>query len=131
MFLGQYQPNLDQKARIILPKKIRKAIDGREIIVARGFEQCIFGFEKKVWQDRTDKELLQPITDATSRNNRRYLFSGASLVELDQQGRFVIPRNLITFAHITKDVMVIGAGDHFEIWDSKTWENYQTRLEQL
>ena len=130
MFLGEYEPNVDEKGRLTLPKKIREGISGHEVIVTRGFERCIFGYEKTAWQEATGKELLQPITDVRSRANRRYLFSGAAQLELDGQGRLVIPRNLLRFADIREDVAVIGAGDHFEIWAKSLWQNEQRKLEE-
>lgn len=122
MFLGSYEPSFDKKSRrIALPKKIRDYLAKNEIILSFGFENCIFGFDTKNWQKQAKQELSRPITDRSARNTRRFLFAGAERVAFDDQGRLVIPDNLLNFAKIEKPV-VIGAGDHFEIWDKLTWQ---------
>jgi MraZ protein len=59
------------------------------------------------------------------------MFSGASETNIDSQGRIVIPGNLKDYAKIDKKAVVIGAGDHIEIWDFDTWEDYSQRISQI
>jgi MraZ protein len=59
---------------------------------------------------------------------RRFIFSSTSYVEVDEQGRFVIPKNLLDYAKLDKKAVIIGVGDHFEIWDSAGWESYQSNM---
>lgn len=129
MFFGQYNHNLDDRGRISLPKKIRSAVDSNEVILIRGFEPCIFGYEKKTWEEDSGRELVNPISDRKSRDLRRYIFSGASAEEIDKIGRILLPITLKEYAKIKNNVIIIGAGDHFEIWDEKTWNEYLARLE--
>lgn len=129
MFLGEYQSKFSGKGRVILPKKIREGLSGGDIILSRGFEGCIWGFDIKVWEKEAKKQLEISATEERARLLRRYLFSGAMPAELDSQGRFVIPSALLVYAKVTDEVVIIGAGDHFEIWDKDLWESHIKRIE--
>lgn len=121
MFLGSWRPSFNLKSRrVALPKKIRAYLATVEIILSYGFEECIFGFDTKSWEKESQKQLALPITERSSRDLRRLFFSTAELVKLDDQGRFVIPSGHLEYAQIKKPI-IIGAGDHFEIWDEDLW----------
>ena len=126
LFLGEYDHALDERGRITLPRKIRQELEGeRELILARGFDTCIFGFDKSSWLREAGKHLETPVTDEKARNLRRYLFSGAQKADIDKLGRILLPAQLKEYASISRQVAIIGAGDHFEIWDTKRWEHYE------
>ncbi len=130
MFLGSYTPSFDPKSRrIALPKKIRDYLATSEIVLSLGFEKCIFGFDTPRWAKESAKQLEQSLADRSSRYLRRLFFSGAELIKLDDQGRFVIPLNLREYAQIARPV-IIGAGDHFEIWESSRWLRQRTKLQR-
>ena len=124
MFLGEYQPNLTDGSRLALPKKLREQILGDEVVLSRGFEKCIFVYDKQDWLIESQNQIDNPITDARTRDLRRYMFAGATDSKLDSQGRIVIPTNLQGYASLNKNVTVIGAGDHIEIWDTESWNQY-------
>ena len=124
MFLGEYQPNLTDGSRLALPKKLREQILGDEVVLSRGFEKCIFVYDKQDWINESQKQIDNPITDSKTRDLRRYMFAAASDSKLDSQGRIIVPTNLLSYAGIEKDVTVIGAGDHIEIWNTKNWNEY-------
>lgn len=130
MYLGEYTPNVTEGARIALPKKLRDQIDGNSLILSRGFENCIFGYDKEDWVKEAGKQVDLPISDQKVRTLKRYMFSGASDVELDSQGRLVIPASLKEYAGIGEDIVVIGAGDHFEIWNCEIWKQHLKLIEQ-
>ena len=131
MFLGSYRPSFDAKSRrFALPKKIRLELVNDQIILSLGFEKCIFGFNPENWQAEAEKQLETPITSRSARDTRRFLFSSAQHLVLDNQGRFILPDDLCRFAKIGKPV-VIGAGDHFEIWDELNWNRQKTKLEEV
>ena len=129
LFLGEYDHNLDDRARVTLPRKIRQEITGTEIVLARGYEGCIFGFDKESWEREAGKHLDTPVTDEKGRQVRRYLFAGAQKVEIDKLGRILLPAQLKDHGVIVREVKVIGAGDHFEIWDAARWREYAANLE--
>lgn len=124
VFLGEYQHSLDDRGRLSLPKKIRSELDSVEVVLTRGFESCIFGYQKSTWLGQAEKQLEIPIFEEKGRNLRRYIFSGAVTAEIDKLGRILVPVNLKEYAKIKSEVMVIGAGDHFEIWDLAKWKEY-------
>lgn len=126
LFLGEYDHSLDDRGRITLPKKIRAEIDEKELILAKGFDPCIFGFDRGSWEKEAAKHLESPVTDVNGRKLRRYLFAAAVKVEIDKLGRILVPAQLKEYASISRQVKVVGAGDHFEIWDASRWEEYET-----
>lgn len=129
MFLGEHYTNFTGQGRVVLPKKFRQEVgEEKTIILSRGFEKCIWGFALKEWEKEAEKQLQVPITDPVARDLRRYLFSAAQSFDLDDQGRFIIPKTLLDYANLKEGVAIIGTGDHFEIWDSETWKKYIAKL---
>lgn len=123
MFLGRYKTYFTGKSRILLPKKFRKelGIDYGFYIVL-GPEGEIWGLNERQWQKEAEKILELPLTDKQGRIQRRKFFSGAEECILDSQGRFILPQEFIRWANIQSEVMLIGAGDHFEIWNPEYWK---------
>jgi len=128
LFLGTYSHRLTGGNRLALPKKIRAEISGDEIILAAGFESCVAGFDRKKWEEITKEQLGIPLYENKGRVLRRQLFANAMILKVDGQGRVVLPQNLTSMAGIKEKVTVIGAGDHFEIWDSKKWQEYSKEI---
>ena len=130
MFLGSYEPSFDLNTRrIALPKKIRDYLATSEVILSYGFEKCIFGFDTKAWAKESEKQLATDLSEKRGRDIRRFFFATAINLKLDDQGRFVIPNSLLEYAKIAKPV-IIGAGDHFEIWDEVNWQKLQKGFER-
>lgn len=130
MFLGEYKHNLTTGKRLALPKKIREQIAGNEVVLAKGFEPCIFGFDRQAWDEAAKQELLVPISENRGREIRRQMFAGAQEVDIDVQGRVVLSDPLISWAGIKGEMTVIGAGDHFEIWENSRWTEYKKKIEK-
>ena len=129
LFLGEYDHSLDDRGRVTLPRKIRQEITGEEIVLARGYDGCIFGFDKRSWEREAGKHLEAPVTDEKARQVRRYLFAGAEKAGIDKLGRILLPALLKEHASVRHEIKVIGAGDHFEIWDTARWREYATKME--
>lgn len=130
MFLGEYTPNLTEGSRLALPKKLRDQIEGDDVILSRGFEKCIFIYSKQDWIEEASKQVENPITDAKTRDIKRYMYASATESSIDNQGRIVIPSNLKEYAVIDKDTTVIGAGDHIEIWDTDRWHTHLDKISE-
>ena len=130
MFLGEYQPNITEGSRIALPKKLREQIKGDEIILSKGFEKCVFLYDKEDWIIEAKKQIENPITDSRTRELKRYMYSGASESAIDSQGRVVLPAILKSYAQIDKRTVVIGAGDHIEIWNLENWSDHSEKISQ-
>jgi len=131
MFLGTYEHNLLGKTRLSLPKKLRLALDDEKLIVRIGLEPCIVGFKESDWIENTRQEIARPFfSDKEGRDTRRNIFADAEYAELDSQGRFVLPQSMVEHAKIKDKVTIIGAGDHFEIWDESLWQKYREDMEK-
>lgn len=130
MFLGSFEPSFDRVSRrLALPKKIRDYLATVEIVLSYGFEKCLFGFDTKQWEIESQKQLALPLTDRHPRGLRRIFFANAAIIKLDDQGRIVIPGNFWEYAQIKKPI-VVGAGDHFEIWDEVLWKRELKSLQK-
>lgn len=125
LFLGEYEPNLTKGNRLALPKKIREATTpDKSVVLTRGFDGCISGYTKKFWEAESVKTLSSGVDDKRNRLLKRFMFSGAFEVEYDDQGRIILPKNLAENASIDIDssIVLVGAGDHFEIWNKENWK---------
>lgn len=130
MFLGEYQHALDDKGRVVLPRKFRDDLE-KGCVITKGQEHCIYVFTMERWQEEMAKVAKLPRTDRRSRNFSRSFFAGASDQKLDRQGRIAIPENLRTFASLDKDVTVVGVADYIEIWSSSVWEDVAAEADEL
>ena len=128
LFLGEYNPSFTRGNRLVLPKKLRDGITENTIVLVRGLEKCIYGFDKRQWMVEAEKHIDLSIFNKEARKLKRYLYSGASETDLDLQGRFVVPTNLIDYAKLDNQVYIVGAGDHFEIWSKSGWQEHLNKI---
>ena len=127
MFLGEYEHTIDIKGRMAVPAKFRGPLD-QGAVISKGMGACLSVYTMSRWEEKSN-ELVAGIASDELRDFERRIYPSASEVELDKQGRIVIPAKLRTYAKITTEVTVAGVRDHFEIWDRATWQAYQERLE--
>lgn len=127
MVLGEYEQKFNGKNRIALSKKIRREF-GKTIILAKGLDACIFGFSIDYWNRVSEQEMSKSIMSKEGLQSRRKMFAGAVEVDIDFQNRIVVPENLLSYAGIASseraEMMVVGAGDHLEVWDKGKWREY-------
>lgn len=121
MFMSEYNHSIDAKGRVIVPVKFREAL-GNEFIVTQGLDGCLFVFPNSEWQVFEEKLRGLPVSNKDARKFGRFFLAGAASVELDKQGRILIPSVLREFAGLEKDVVVVGVGSRVEIWDKTRWE---------
>ncbi len=129
MLIGEYTHTLDSKKRLSLPAKFRKEV-GREVVVTRGLDQCLFLFPLLTWQEIAAKLEQLPVGEATARGMSRFLLAGAAEVEVDNAGRILIPDFLRDFAKLGASVVLAGVSDRVEIWNEETWAAYKRRIEE-
>ena len=131
MFTGEYRHTLDAKNRLIIPSKIRNDMSDK-IIITRGLDGCLFGYNLDVWQKIMEKLNSLPFTKKDARSFTRFFTSGAITLEFDKQGRVVIPSYLTDYANIKKDVVLVGVLNRIEIWSVDKWEEFmQNNVESL
>ena len=123
MFTGEYKHSIDDKGRLIIPSKIRQEI-GKEIIITRGLDGCLFGYPKDTWKKRIEELNLLQYTKKDVRAFTRFFTSGAVTLDFDKQGRINIPNYLSDYASLGKDVVIIGVSDRIEIWSDKAWDEF-------
>ena len=128
MFLGEYSPSVTEGSRIALPKKLREQIRGDEVILSRGFERCVFIYDSQDWVLEAEKQVDSPINDRRTRELKRYMYASATATLIDPQGRVVLPTSLKNYAGLSKKTVVIGAGDHIEVWDAAIWKEYLEKI---
>lgn len=121
--MGEYHHNIDSKGRITLPAKFRETF-GTSVVINRGFEGCLNVYSYEQWQKIYQKLISIPLNKKESRTFIRLFLSKAQELELDKLGRINIPKNLIEIVDITRECVIVGAGDHLEIWNAKTWDIY-------
>ncbi len=129
MLIGEYEHNLDEKGRLIMPAKLRDDM-GEKFIITTGLDGCLFGFSMSEWQKFEDKLKSLPITNKNARNFTRFFLAGATECELDKQGRFLISAKLRATASLEKEAVIIGTGTRIEIWNKAKWEE-QTSYENI
>lgn len=129
MFIGEYLHNLDNKGRLAVPIKFRKDFI-KGAVVTRGLDNCLFIYTKSEWQKLADKLATLPISKANTRAFARLMLAGAMDVELDKQGRVILPEYLREFAALKKKAVVAGLYNRLEVWDDAKWQVYKKNTEK-
>lgn len=125
-FTSEYESKLDVKGRLVLPARIKAQLPegSHELVIRRGFEPCLIVYPvvefKKVFSKISG---LNEFNEEYRKLQRNFL-SGVVTVELDGNGRFLIPKNMLTYAQLEKEVMLVGTGNKVEIWNPKTYEKH-------
>lgn len=124
VFFGEYQLSFSAPGRVVLPKKLRELLKGNIFVISKGFDACLAGYDKDDWEERAKSLLSVSLLEKDQIEKRRFLFSSTVYIEIDEQGRFVIPRSLLSYARLAEKVLIVGVGDHFEIWNPENWSKY-------
>lgn len=127
MFIGEYPTQIGEKNRISLPKKLRDKMEGG-LLLARGYENCLLMLDNKSWENLVFEINKKPLLSLNVRDTKRYILGGATELDLDNQGRFVLPEPLKSFAGLNKTVVFLGVGEWIEIWDLEKWESKLKKL---
>lgn len=128
MFMGEYEHNIDEKGRMIIPAKFRDEL-GSTFVLTRGLDQCIFGYPLEEWKVLESKLKSLPFTKKDARAFTRFFFSGATECQLDKQGRVNIAPTLRKYAQLEKECTIIGVSNRIEIWSTALWEKYYSDSE--
>ena len=117
MFHGTYRNSIDNKNRMIVPSKFRDQLGGR-CMLTKGFDECLYIYTMDDYEDMAARISKLPQSDRDFREFIRDFFGNSVICDLDAQGRILIPPHLKAYAHITKDLVTMGAMDKVEIWSA-------------
>jgi MraZ protein len=127
VFLGEFEHTIDDKGRVAIPARFREEL-GARFVLTRGFELCLQAFPRPMWDDLSAKVNRLPLASLQARSLRRMLFAPAAEVELDRQGRILIPQGLRAYAGLAEEVLITGMHTYFELWASEGWRTMQGEL---
>jgi MraZ protein len=128
VFLGTYAPKLDDKGRLILPARFWDEL-ASGVVITRGQEHCLYVYSAREFENVHEKIRQAPVSSKQARDYTRMFLSGASQEQPDKQRRVTIPAGLREYASLDRDLTVIGAGSHAEIWDTESWNTYYNETE--
>ena len=129
-FTGEYNNIIDQKNRLSIPAKYRKALNAvndKTFVLTKGFDQCLFLYPLEEWR-MVEKQLSSLSTiKGKNRSFIRSIVRYANYLKYDSQGRIQIPDILLNYSNIKKNVSVIGVIKKIEIWDPQILEKFETK----
>ena len=128
MFLGQFQHNLDDKGRLMIPARYRDLLAAGAYIT-QGFDKCLMVMTHSHFQVMYDIINGMNIADPTARMLRRLILSNAYQVEVDKVGRILVPSKFREFLNVDSgELVVAGQGEYFEVWSPSEWKIQQDNL---
>ena len=122
MLMGEFNHTIDNKNRLIIPSKLRSELEGATI--TRGLDKCLAIYPKNEWDKIVNKLATLPFTKSDARNVNRFIFSGASTIVFDKMGRINLPANLVSYASLVKDCVIIGVNERVEVWDKEAFDAF-------
>lgn len=127
-FVGEHNHSLDAKGRVIFPVRMREEL-GTQVFLQKGIERCVYVYPPAEWERRVADVTNLPTTNPDARRYARFFFSQASRESIDSQGRLTIPQAFRDYAALDREVVVVGAGNHIELWDREAWERQVADVE--
>jgi MraZ protein len=128
LFLGEYHHALDDKGRIAVPVKFRSGL-GTGAVVTRGLDRCLYVYPVAAWGELATKLMKLPLAQAKARAFARLMLAGAMALEVDRQGRALLPDYLRRYAGLKRHVVFAGLANRAELWDRATWERERRKSE--
>lgn len=127
MFRGINSITIDTKGRLAIPMRYRSALGAEEktplVVTIDTEETCLLLYTATTWQVIEDKLQQLPSFNAAARRIQRLLIGHATDIEVDANGRVLLPTVLRNYAQLDKDVVMIGQGNKFEVWNKALWES--------
>lgn len=128
MFLGEFKHTIDDKGRLTIPAKFRGVLSSG-LVLTRGFDRNLMVYPVTGWENLAERIMARSLTDRRVREFRRRIFSGATDLRPDKQGRILIPPYLRQFAGLKGSVVVAGMYDYIEIWGDTAWQAQREKIE--
>jgi len=130
MFLGQFQHNLDEKGRLMIPARYRELLAAGAFIT-QGFDKCLTVMTDLHFKQVYDRINAMNLADPTARLLRRLILSNAYPVEIDKVGRILIPQKLREVITLESEAIVAGQGEYFEVWTPSAWNEQMNQLQEI
>lgn len=127
IFTGEYECNMDAKGRLLLPAKLKAKLPDcskHEVVLSRGFEPCLIIYTKEEYDKVYQRVSSLSHFNLEHRKLQRNFFRGSIEVDLDNLGRFLIPKRMVQYASLSKETLIVGAGNVLEIWNPEVYDNY-------
>jgi MraZ protein len=128
-FTGEFRHSIDAKGRLIVPARLRDELEDDKVVLVVWPDGCIALWSGTGWTGLERRLLEQRRSDPNARAAIRGMAASAHTDQVDRQGRISVPHHLREFAGIDRDVVVVGALDHGEIWSPESWEQEQSKVE--
>jgi MraZ protein len=131
LLMGDYDVTLDEAGRIAIPRNLRNTLEKGKVVLTKGADPCLWLYTAEEWVERT-KDIKNNADSDTpqGRQMRRHNIGNAHLVDIDKQGRVLIPPTLRKFAGLVKDCVVMGQIDYLEIWEKERYAPYECTKEE-
>jgi MraZ protein len=129
MFLGRYQHSIDDKGRLTIPVRYREFLADQGAFITQGFDHNLIVYPPEVFDRISQRVSRISMTDPNARNLRRLIFSSAEHVSVDKIGRILIPQFLREAGKFDGEVIIVGMGDHFELWSPELWTGQSALLQ--
>ncbi len=123
--IGEYECRLDDKSRIILPSALKKQISQEaqdRFVINRGFEGCLVLYPQDVWKKTSENINKLNLFVRDNRRFVRFFYNGATELTLDSQNRLLLPKSLLGFAGIDREVILFAYSDRIEVWNKATYQ---------
>ena len=130
MFLGQFQHNLDEKGRLMIPARYRELLAAGAFIT-QGFDKCLMVMTDVHFNEVYERINAMNMADPNARLLRRLILSNAYSVEIDRVGRILIPGNLRQVIAVDGEAIVAGQGEYFEVWNPADWYQQMDQLQDV
>lgn len=125
--LGEYRHNVDPKNRLFIPAKFREELGETFYVTRKIMEKCLAIYSEAEWTKFSEK--LNTLPDSKVGKIKQFIFSKTAQVSPDTHGRILIPANLLQYANIEKNVVIVGIGDHVQIWNEQDWDAKEQELD--
>lgn len=130
MFLGQYQHNLDEKGRLMIPARYRELLAAGAFIM-QGFDRCLMVMTDSHFNEVYERINAMNMADPNARLLRRLILSTAYPVEIDKVGRILVPQMLRQINGLDGEAIVAGQGEYFEVWNPLEWNEQVNQLQDI
>ncbi len=127
--IGEFECRLDDKSRVILPSGLKKQISQEaqdRFVINRGFENCLVLYPMNEWKGISEEINRLNLYNRKNRDFARYFYRGATELTLDNASRLLLPKSLLSYAGIVRDVVLFAFSNRIEVWSRDRYEKLMT-----